>query len=262
MGILNITPDSFSDGGRYFDPKRAVDRALEMEREGADIIDIGGQSTRPGSAEIPEEEELRRVIPVMEALSLSGQVPVSIDTYRSGVARRAIEAGAQIINDISGFRLDPHMASVASESRAGVVLTFSRGSRDALHAQPPLTDPVAEARQALRELADDAERSGVERQAIAVDPGIGFGQRAADSLKVLGGLDALGSLGYPVLVGASRKSFIRKIVLENPELLPWGTAATVTSAIMLGAHVVRVHDVAAMRAVARVTDAIVAGELF
>lgn len=262
MGILNITPDSFSDGGAYMDRERALQRGLEMEQQGADIIDVGGQSTRPGSVEIAEEEEMRRVVPVVEALSATLRVPVSVDTYRSRVALRAVDAGAQIINDISGFRFDAGMAEVACSRQCGVVLTHSRGGRNTLHNQPEMADPVAEVSQGLRQAAQDAVAAGIAPSAIVVDPGIGFGQRAAESVKVMGGLEALQSLGYPVLVGSSRKSFIRKILEGDPELFGWGTAATVSSAILLGAHIVRVHDIAAMRAVARVTDAIVAGQLF
>jgi dihydropteroate synthase len=261
MGILNVTPDSFSDGGQYFDRDRALARAREMEQEGADIIDVGGQSTRPGSAEIPEDEELRRVVPLIETLCSAVRVPISIDTYRSRVAHKAIEAGAQIVNDISGLRFDKDMAKVAATTQAGVVVTYSRGGRQDMHAQVPLANPVADVTEGLRHLAQEARLAGVSGAAIVVDPGIGFGQRAPESLKILGGLDALGALGYPVLVGASRKAFIRKILAENRDLLAWGTAATVSTSVLLGAHIVRVHDVAAMRAVASVADAIVAGDL-
>jgi dihydropteroate synthase len=174
---------------------------------------------------------------------------------------RATEAGAQIINDISGFRFDRKMAEVARASRCGIVLTYSRGSRENLHAQPSMTNPVEEVAAGLRQMAEDARSAGIQEAAIVVDPGIGFGQRAPESLKVLRGLEALASLGFPVLVGSSRKSFIRKILEQDPALSIWGTAATVSSAVLLGAHIVRVHDVAVMRAVAKVTDAIVAGDL-
>jgi len=257
MGILNITPDSFSDGGKYFDREAAIARAKQIEEEGADIIDVGGESTRPGSEEIPEEEELRRVLPVIEALAPVIKIPISIDTYRSDVARRAIEAGAQIVNDISGFRFDAGMASVVNDGRAGVVLMHSRGSRDSLHTQSRMVDPLREVAEGLSAAVVEARRAGISGDAVVIDPGIGFGKAADESLRVLKSLNQFSKLGYPLLVGTSRKSFIRRISQGSAEALDWGTAATIVAAIMGGAHIVRVHDVQQSRALANVTDRIV-----
>jgi dihydropteroate synthase len=258
MGILNVTPDSFSDGGMYFDREAAIARAKQIEEEGADMIDVGGESTRPGSEEIPEEEELRRVLPVIEALAAVVKIPVSIDTYRSNVARRAIEAGAQIVNDISGFRFDGDIAGVVNDSRAGVVLMHSRGSRDSLHTQSRMADPIREVAEGLSAAVVEARRAGIAGDAIVIDPGIGFGKAADESLRVLKSLNQFSKLGYPLLVGTSRKSFIRRITSEgSAEALNWGTAATIAVAIMGGAHIVRVHDVRQSRALANVTDRIV-----
>lgn len=252
MGILNVTPDSFSDGGRYSDVNTAVARALEMEEQGADMLDIGGESSRPGSTPVSESDELRRVLPVVEALSGKLTIPISIDTYRSVVARSALAAGAQVVNDISAFRFDAEMPAVAKNARAGVVLMHSRGSREEIHQQPPMTDPVREVQDELKAAIRVAEEAGIARSAIVVDPGIGFGKRAEESVEVLRNLQALSQLEYPLLVGTSRKSFLRIIVKDRL----WGTAATVASAVMHGAHIVRVHDVAEMRSLVDVLDAL------
>jgi dihydropteroate synthase len=256
MGILNVTPDSFSDGGRYFDTERAVARGLEIQREGADIVDIGGESTRPGSAIVPEDEELRRVMPVVESLCRVLTIPVSIDTTRARVARRAIEAGAQVVNDVSGFRFDPTMAQVVLETNAAVVLMHSRGPRNGLHNQPSMVDPVQEVYDELSGIAGDAVKLGIPQTSVVIDPGIGFGKGGPASLKILQQLDRLATLQYPLLIGTSRKSFIRSIVPDSPEGRLLGTAASVAAAITRGAHIVRVHDVVQMRAVADVADAI------
>jgi dihydropteroate synthase len=260
MGILNVTPDSFHDGGVYNDPARAVDRALEMEAQGADILDVGGESSRPGSQAIPEEEELRRVVPVVEALQGKLRIPISVDTYRSEVARRSLAAGAQIVNDISAFRFDPTMAKVAGSCRAGVILMHSRGPRDELHLQAPMQNPVDQVREDLERAVNTAVEAGVEKAAIVIDPGIGFGKRAEESLSLLRNVKALSPLECAVLVGTSRKSFIRKIARIEPDRPydpAWGTAATVAAAIFQGAHIVRVHDVKEIRTLVDVLDAIV-----
>lgn len=258
MGILNLTPDSFSDGGRFLDPAKAVERALELEALGADILDIGGESSRPGSAAIPEDEELRRVTPVLEALKGKLRIPISVDTYRSRVAREALAAGAQAVNDISAFRFDPRMAEVVKEYRAGCVLMHSRGSREELHLQPPMGDAVAEVLQGLERAIAAAVAAGIPRASIAIDPGIGFGKRAEESLKVLRSLDLFARLECALLVGTSRKSFIRKVVPTASASLDllWGTAATVASALLQGAHIVRVHDVREIRMLADVLDVV------
>jgi dihydropteroate synthase len=254
MGILNVTPDSFSDGGKYFDSDKAVVRGKEIEQEGADIIDIGGESSRPGSEAVPEDEEMRRVLPVIESLGKTIQIPISVDTYRASVARRAIEAGAQIVNDISGLRFDGEMPRVIRETRAGAVLMHSRGDRNLLHMQARMEDPVREVTEDLTGSAQKARAARIPADAIVLDPGIGFGKAAEESITVLKSLGVFSRLGYPILVGTSRKSFIRKITSDSPEARNWGTAATVVAAIMNGAHIVRVHDVRQSRVLADVTD--------
>jgi dihydropteroate synthase len=260
MGILNITPDSFSDGGLHIDVDRAVARALEIEAQGADILDIGGESSRPGSTAVSEQEELRRVLPVVEALEGRLSIPISVDTYRADIARRCLNAGAQIVNDISAFRFDPKMAEVVSAYKAGVVLMHSRGSREELHTQPPLTGGVQQVIKELEASLQTAMHTEINRSAIAIDPGIGFGKRAEESLSVLRNLKGFSRLECPLLVGTSRKSFMRKILRSdsvdsyNPL---WGTAATVAASIFGGAHIVRVHDVQEMRDLVDVLDAIV-----
>jgi dihydropteroate synthase len=255
MGILNVTPDSFSDGGLYIDPQKAIDRGRQMEAEGADIIDIGGESSRPGSEEVPEDEELRRVLPVIEGVAQSIKIPVSIDTYRANVARRAIEAGAQIVNDISGFRFDAQMPAVVNQTRAGLVLMHSRGDRDTLHQQPPMKDPLSEVAGDLSSSAQKAVAAGIPPESIVLDPGIGFGKAAAESVSILKSLDRFSKIRYPLLVGTSRKSFIRLLTSDQTQDgRIWGTAATVVAAILNGAHIVRVHDVRHTRILADVAD--------
>ena len=254
MGILNITPDSFSDGGQYFDRDKAIARGKEIEQEGADIIDVGGESTRPGSEAVPENEEAQRVLPVIEALARAVKIPISLDSYRASVARRALDAGAQVVNDISGFRFDDNMPQVVKESRAGVALMHSRGNRDTLHKQTRIEDPVREVMEGLARSVENARATGISARAIVIDPGIGFGKTADESLRVLKRLHGFSTLGYPLLVGTSRKSFIRSITLDSVEARNWGTAATVVVAIMNGAHIVRVHDVRQDRVLADITD--------
>jgi dihydropteroate synthase len=256
MGILNVTPDSFSDGGLFFDPARAVARGLEIEQEGADILDIGGESSRPGSEAVPEDEEMRRVLPVIEALAPKLSIPISIDTYRSAVAFRAIQAGAQIVNDISAFRFDERMPHLVAESGAGIILMHSRGTRDSLHRQTRLEDPVGEVLRGLDAAVAQAREAGIRNDAIVLDPGIGFGKAMSESAAVLKSLDIIAKLGYPLLVGTSRKSFIRLMTSSLPEAINWGTAATIVAAIVRGAHIVRVHDVRQARVLGDITDQI------
>jgi dihydropteroate synthase len=256
MGILNVTPDSFSDGGQYFNRDKAIARGKEIEQEGADIVDIGGESSRPGSQPVPEQEEERRVLPVIEALAPVLKIPISIDTYRAGIARRAMLAGAQIVNDISAFRFDDGMAKTVAETRAGVVLMHSRGSRDALHMQGRMGDPVSQVKAELSMSAKNARAAGIRADAIAIDPGIGFGKAADESLAVLKSLEVFSKLGYPLLIGTSRKSFIRTVTSESMEARNWGTAATIVAAIMSGAHIVRAHDVRQARILGDVADRI------
>jgi len=255
MGILNVTPDSFSDGGLYFDHEKAVARGIEMEQDGADIIDIGGESSRPGSEAVPENEELRRVLPVIEGVARAVRIPLSIDTYRASVAERAVQAGAQIVNDISSFRFDDRMPGVVNRARAGIVLMHSRGNRDALHKQGPMDGPLHEVAAGLSTAAEQAIAAGIPAEAIVLDPGIGFGKAAAESVTILKRLEGFSKIGYPLLVGTSRKSFIRLLTSDQTEESRiWGTAATVVAAIMNGAHIVRVHDVRQTRILADVAD--------
>jgi dihydropteroate synthase len=250
MGILNVTPDSFSDGGCYLGIDEATARAHQIQEEGGDILDIGGESSRPGSTPVCEEEELRRVLPVIETLAGRLRIPISIDTYRSGVAGKALAAGAQIVNDISAFRFDPEMAEVVRASGAAVVLMHSRGSRGELHLQPRMEDPIGEITQDLERSIGRAIQAGIAKSAIVIDPGIGFGKRTDESLLVLRKLDAFSKLQYPLLIGASRKSFIRKVAPEGPETRLWGTSAAVA---------LSVHDVREMRAFVDTLDAIMVG---
>ncbi|WP_309357839.1 dihydropteroate synthase [Oryzomonas sp.] len=257
MGILNATPDSFSDGGRFLDPHRAAERALEMEAEGADIIDIGGESTRPGAPQVPADEELRRILPVIEQLAGRLSCPISVDTWKGEVARGALAAGGEIINDISGFGFDPVMAQVAAESGAGVVLMHTRGTPDRMQSQTDYEDLLGDVIAGLRCSLDSAVSAGVERERIVIDPGIGFAKDAAANLEILRRLREFASLGLPLLVGTSRKSFIGKTLGRVTGERMVGTAATVALAVANGADILRVHDVRAMREAADMAYAIV-----
>ncbi len=257
MGILNVTPDSFSDGGLYLAPERALDRALEMVDEGADIIDIGGESTRPGAESVSLEEELRRTIPIIEKLSHRLNVPISIDTYKAEVARQAIEAGASIVNDISALRFDPEMVSVVAGHDVGVVLMHIKGTPRDMQKDPRYDDLLGEIKSYLSESIELARKHGIAPERIMVDPGIGFGKRFEDNLRIIGNLPFLKDLGYPILVGPSRKSFIGHILdgLPPAERVE-GTASAVAISVLNGANIVRVHDVKEMVRVVRVADAI------
>ncbi len=248
MGVLNVTPDSFSDGGEYYDLEAALARAEQMVEEGADIIDVGGESSRPGAAPVPEEEELRRVLPVVEHLAPRVPVPLSVDTYKATVARRAVEAGAAIVNDISGLRMDPEMARTVAECGCTVVVMHMRGTPRTMQADTRYEDLMAEIHGALAESVRAAREAGVEEGRIWVDPGIGFGKSAEGNLLILQRLRELESLGCPVLVGASRKSFIGiTLGIENPKDRLEGSLAAAVVAVMNGASAVRVHDVMATR---------------
>jgi dihydropteroate synthase len=253
MGILNVTPDSFSDGGRYLDPDRAFARALEMEEEGADIIDVGAESTRPGSTRISEAEEKRRLIPVLKRLRGRLAVPVSVDTYKAGVAEHALKLGAEIINDPSGLTFDPQLARVVARYDAGLILNHMRGTPETWAKLPPLPDPMAAILHDLEAAVHRAVRAGVDRSRIVVDPGLGFGKRGEQNSEILARLEEMARLKLPVLVGPSRKSFLAQ---KTEEETLFATAAAVTAAILGGAHIVRVHDVRQMRAVAAVADAV------
>lgn len=259
MGVLNVTPDSFSDGGRFFDPRLAVEHALEMERAGADLIDVGGESTRPGSTGTPAETELARILPVLEGLRGALKVPISVDTRKSEVAEAAIRAGAQIINDVSGLRSDPAIANVAERHGVPLILMHMRGKPQTMQKGRFARDVMRDVTQGLRASIVKARKTGVRKSQIIVDPGIGFGKSFEQNYELLGRLPELAKLGYPLLVGTSRKGFLGATLAREGKAAPaqdrlWATAATVTASILGGAHIVRVHDVAEMAQVARVTD--------
>ena len=259
MGILNVTPDSFSDGGRFRDLERALAHAEEMLAEGADIIDIGGESTRPGGETVSAAEELQRVVPVIERLAKLSNVVISVDTTKAEVARAALDAGAEIVNDISALRFCERIADEAAYKEAGLVLMHSRGAPDTLHELPPVADIVPEVLESLRRSIALAEQRGVSRAAIAIDPGFGFGKSQAQNVELLANLARVKQefAELPLLVGTSRKSFIGKL-LDNAAIEDrlHGTMASVAAAILHGADIVRVHDVRAAIETARVTDAI------
>jgi dihydropteroate synthase len=263
MGILNVTPDSFSDGGKYCDPQQAIEHALEMESAGADLLDIGGESTRPGSRETSTEEELTRVMPVLKALRGVLRVPISIDTRKADVAEAAIGAGASIINDISGLKTDPQIAQVAARHRVLLILMHMRGEPRTMQKAPFARNVMKDVIQGLRASIGKARKAGVPKSRIIIDPGIGFGKSFQQNYELLQKLAELARLGYPLLVGTSRKGFLGASLARHgkpapPEERIWATAATVTASILGGAHIVRVHDVAEMVQVARVADYLLA----
>ena len=257
MGILNITPDSFSDGGRRMDPARAIEDGLEMIEDGADVLDVGGESTRPGADPLPAEEERRRVLPVIEGLARSARVPISIDTYKASVAREAVGRGATIINDISGLQYDPRLGSVAAESGAALVLMHTRGRSREMYEKAVYADVVREVIDELRAAITRATRAGVDRGQIIVDPGLGFAKQADHSYQLLAGLRRLSELDRPILSGPSRKSFLKAALGERmPPDREWGSAAAIAASVLFGAHIVRVHGVREMVDVVRVADRI------
>lgn len=256
MGVLNVTPDSFSDGGLYESQESAVARARQMVEEGADIIDIGAESSRPGSEPVSETEELRRLIPVVEAVHDAVSVPLSVDTTKSGVARRAVQAGAVIVNDISAMTFDPGMARVVSESGAGVVLMHMQGIPRTMQRAPRYDDIVKEVHAFLADRLQVAEAAGISRKQIILDPGIGFGKLLEHNLTLLAQLSMFSNLGRPLLVGISRKGFIGQILQRSVGDRLFGTAAAVAIAVQQGAAMLRIHDVAAMRDVVRTATAI------
>lgn len=257
MGILNVTPDSFSDGGLYADPARALDHAREMVSQGADIIDIGGESTRPGSDPLTEEEESNRIIPIIERCSSELMVPISVDTYKSSVAKKALQAGAGIVNDISGLRFSPDMAQVVADHGAAVVIMHIKGTPRDMQVNPVYGDVIGEIIEYLDESAGIALKAGVARNRIMVDPGIGFGKTLEHNLAILDRLDEFRVLGFPIVLGTSRKRFIGAVLdIAEPKDRIEGSAATVALGIQRGARIVRVHDVGYMTKVARMTDAI------
>jgi dihydropteroate synthase len=263
MGVVNVTPDSFSDGGKFFDCDTAVAQGVKLAAEGAAIIDIGGESTRPFSDPVPVEEEIQRVVPVIEKLAQLISIPISIDTTKAEVARRAIEAGASIINDVAALRFDPGLAAVAVEFDTPVILMHMLGDPKSMQQSPRYENLIRQIRDFLADAAKRAENLGISPDKIILDPGIGFGKTVEHNLLLIKHLQAFESLGTPILIGASRKSFIRKILKEAPEkdlapdlpLVETGSQAVVAAAILNGAHIVRVHDVAATLATAKIIDA-------
>lgn len=256
MGVLNVTPDSFSDGGRYLDPQLALRRAEQLIEEGADIIDIGGESTRPGADPISLSEELGRVLPVVEGLSSTEGVIISVDTYKSQVAQRAIDAGAHLINDPSGLRFDSQMAQVIARAGAGLVIMHIKGKPKDMQVNPQYDDLMGEIYSWLDQGAQLALQAAVARERIVVDPGLGFGKRPQDNLVILRRLDELKGLGYPILIGPSRKSFIGEVLGLPVEDRLEGTAAAVALGVAKGAKILRVHDVKELGRVARMAYAI------
>ena len=261
MGVLNVTPDSFSDGGNFFSQEKAVRHALQMERDGADLIDIGAESTRPGSAGIGAEEEWNRLAPVLFALRAWLKIPISVDTRKSEIAAKALESGAEIINDVSGLKHDPRVGEVAARLRVPLVLMHMHGEPQTMQQKPFARDVSKDVSTGLRESLKIARKAGVKNSQIILDPGIGFGKSYAQNYELLARLPELAKLGFPLLVGTSRKGFIGATLSEGGQAATletkiWGTAATVTASILHGAHIVRVHDVAEMARVARVADCI------
>ena len=264
MGILNVTPDSFSDGGQFVSADQAVAYAEQMIAEGADIIDVGGESTRPGGEPVSVEEEIARVVPVIEALSARVSTPISVDTTKSEVARAALDAGAAIVNDISALRFDFYVADAVARAGAGLVLMHSRGTPATMHRMPPVADIMDEVVSSLRASIHMAERRGVARESIVIDPGIGFGKTQEQNLELIARLDELIATfaDYPLMIGTSRKSFIGRILADESgtpapasERLH-GTMATITASVLKGAHIVRVHDVKATAETIRIADRI------
>lgn len=260
MGILNTTPDSFSDGGNYSDPSAAVDRALEMAAQGADIIDIGGESSRPGAEPVDAAEEIRRTIPIIGKIREHSDVLVSIDTMKAETAFQALEAGADIVNDVSAFGADSKMVGVAAQTRAGVVLMHMKGVPKTMQGNPAYANVVQEVGLHLKERVGFAERHGVDRERIAVDPGIGFGKTTGHNLALLRGLPELAECGSPILVGASRKSFVGQVTgRDNPADRRAGSLGAAAWAVLHGAHILRVHDVIDTCDVCRLVDTLLAG---
>jgi dihydropteroate synthase len=263
MGVLNITPDSFSDGGAFLDPRKAIAHALALQEAGADILDVGAESTRPGSKPTPATEELGRLLPVLEALRGELKIPISIDTRKSAVAEIALGAGAEILNDVSGLQYDPSLARVAARHKVPLILMHMRGEPETMQKRPFARNVLKDVTRGLRRSIARARAAGVAKSQIIVDPGIGFGKSFAQNYELLANLPRLAKLGYPLLVGTSRKGFLGATLAHDgkaksvpAEERLWATAATITASILGGAHIVRVHDVVEMRQVAHAADCV------
>lgn len=256
MGVLNVTPDSFSDGGAYVTVEQALNHARQMQAEGADIIDIGAESSRPGAQPIDASEELRRLIPVLEAVHAAVPLPISVDTTKAAVARRAIQAGATMVNDITGLRGDPLMAGLVAETGSAVVLMHMQGTPQTMQKSPRYGNVIEEVSAFLRERAQAAIKQGIRGSQIILDPGFGFGKLQEHNLQLLAGFEMFTKLGYPLLAGVSRKQFIGNLVQQPVHERGYGTAGAVAVAVLKGAHIVRVHDVRTMRETVSVVSAI------
>ena len=261
MGVLNVTPDSFADGGRFFDRDRAIERGLTMAGEGADIIDVGGESTRPFSEPVSADEEMERVLPVIEALAGEVDVPVSIDTTKAEVARAALAAGALMLNDVSALRFDPGMAGVAAESGAPLIVMHMKGTPGDMQKDPRYDDLIGEIRVFLEGVVQEAVQAGVRREQILIDPGIGFGKTFDHNLQLIRDLDRLSVVGRPLVLGCSRKAFIGHILGKEADDRDPGTMAAVAAGVLNGAHVVRVHNVAMAVDAVRIVDAVKRGSV-
>ena len=256
MGIVNVTPDSFFDGGRFCDPQRAVAHALRLVEEGADLLDIGAESTRPGALPVDEQEERRRLVPVVAAVAKAVSVPISVDTSKAEVAKAAIDAGAIMVKDVTALRGDSAMVGVVAQAGVALVLMHMQGTPDIMQHAPRYDDVVGEVAQFLAERVRYAVDHGVARDRIVVDPGIGFGKTLGHNLDLLANLRVIAELGYPLLVGPSRKGFIGQLTDQSVEARGWGTAGVVALAVEQGANILRVHDVGPMKDVAKVAVAI------
>lgn len=265
MGVLNVTPDSFSDGEKFLDVRAALRHAFELAQAGADILDVGGESTRPGSTGVSAEEEIARIMPVLKGLRGRFPIPISIDTRKAAVAELALCEGAEIVNDISALQFDPALAATVRRHRAGLILMHMRGKPETMHRRPFARDVLRDVSAGLRAAVLRARRAGISKSRLVLDPGIGFGKNYAQNFEILARLGKLAALGLPLLVGTSRKAFLSAVAggagspAVPPEQRLWGTAATVAAAILGGAYIVRVHDVGEMVQVARATDRIAAG---
>jgi dihydropteroate synthase len=257
MGVLNVTPDSFSDGGLYFSVDAAVERAIEIEEAGADILDVGAESTRPGSEGISAEGELGRLVPVLERLRGRLKIPISVDTSKSEVAEAAAKAGAEILNDVTALRADPRLAEIARRRKLPLILMHMRGDPRTMQKKPFARNVLRDVAAGLRRAVAVARRAGVSKSQIVLDPGVGFGKSTTQNFELMARLDELARLGFPLMIGTSRKAFIGKTLggIQAAQRV-WGTAASVTASILAGAHIVRVHDVREMVQVARIADAV------
>lgn len=255
MGILNVTPDSFYDGGNYTDTKEAIKQALKMVDEGADIVDVGGESTRPGAEAVKEEEEIKRVIPVIEGIRKKSDIPISIDTYKSKIAEKAIQAGANIINDVA-LKLDEGMIDIVKKYNVPIIVMHMKGKPKTMQLNPVYNHLISDILEQMEKYIEILEGNGVDEEKIIIDPGIGFGKKTEDNLIILQRLNAFRVLGKPILVGVSRKSFIGKILNKDVGKRLWGTLAAITTARINGAHILRVHDVKQAKEALKITDAI------